>query len=279
MTMQRIVLIFCSLVAFISDAALAQDDFFLPQQQVESEITQEPLLETQGALPTAIPTQEAVDDFFGSAPQVDPKEQLTTEETLSQDKKNKHTSLSAEEDERAIPIHNIGLIVSADGSEKFKTYLQRLFEITRERPVMPGIVYLVLTGDDVSKTLGEAYAMINNTINLGVESDPEQIVKVLTNPHSLQDAMVKMQEQMKPGSDFARRLASAYSLMPVYEIPPMYPVHKLPTWYLVTSQGQIILEGLEDPSALITKSGKFVAPIAASEEKVVPTVTPAKSIS
>jgi hypothetical protein len=68
--------------------------------------------------------------------------------------------------------------------------------------------------------------------------------------------------------EYMRRLASSLSIIPVPGVPTVYEhVKHFPTWMLFTKDGQILLEGIQDPSSMLTKTGKFVEPLGVMEVK------------
>ena len=273
--------LFLFISIFLSSNAFAQDDIFLRsnKNEPENEGTEAPSTKEQPQQELATATEKPAheDDLFGNL--------TTTTESEAKDKKEAPValhgkvkeSLSAEEDERAIPVTGIGLIVEADGSEKLRKTLNKYYELTRNRPINPALVYVVMNGRDDKEAIASTLSIMEDEINRGDDANDDDIYKAATDGNFAQQLSMGFQNKFKNNDSLKRKIASAFTLVPTYYPPPMYPIKQMPSWYLITDQGQIILEGLEDPSPLLTKSGKFVAPLGVTEEEVqaAPTNTPA----
>jgi hypothetical protein len=271
---------------FYEQAVVAQDDIFLSSPSDTNE--QESLLPTEAPIigeqkpvksdhqktETDVTDETDENNLFSKPkkkvavlePEIEPEKDLS--------KNKKQISRSAEEDERAIPLRGIGLIVEADGSEQMKTTLAHYYRLTRERELNPAPVFLVINGRDDTKAMKEAFAIAQEEINRGVPDNTAELeAKFKDNPRLAENAMNELFNRIKTDKALQRRLASAFTIIPTMQPPEIYKVKKLPSWYLMTETGQILLEGLEDPSGLLTMSGKFVEPIGVVEEAVV---TPTK---
>ena len=261
--------------------AFAQQDFFLNNDNATE--TPEAVATTpseDSVFKKATPAPASTDDFFGN--QVNAKNPIDSavEKNINKDpsKDKKKISRSAEEDERAIPIKGLGLIIEADSSPQFRSVISNYYRLVREREIQPSLVYLVINGRNDREAMESSVAIANEELNRDVPED-NAIDPTITDPTLQQNAVAqKMQNLFLHDPTFRRRMASAMTIVPTYYIPSAYPVTSLPTWFLLTDKGQILLEGLEDPSGLFTKSGKFVEPIGVSEELVTPQISPAGAL-
>jgi len=254
----------------LSPLLFAQDDFFLSSPREESSLPDAPPV-VKEQIVTPQPTQvapEPVDDFFGNAAHPSAQPEVNG---IKEKQHPKPSSLSAEEDERAIPVKSIGLIVEADGSLAQKSTIARYYQIIEERGINPSELYVVLTGNDLVKATEQAFASIAEEINKGQPEDTAELeAKLQSDPQLMPRLQQELLMRMKTDSSLQRRLASAFTVLPVTQIPSKYNVTKLPTWILLTDQGKIVLEGLDDPSRLLTMSGKFVEPLGVQEEEPTP---------
>lgn len=171
-------------------------------------------------------------------------------------------------------VLNLHLIASTDDVPHLKQYTRTYGRILTTREVDGKGVTIVLKNMDPKDALSEVYDVLGEELQDRSQRDysEEELQKLgVVGVQSL------LEEQMR-NPLVGRRIASVVGTHVAMNIPPQYPVTMLPSWILETEKGAIILEGLEDPSSMITKNGKFLPPQGVDAEAAAAS-NPAETVS
>lgn len=202
------------------------------------------------------------DELFSKATPI-PQITLQTAPTAPATETAIVSSASLEEDERAISLTGIGLIFDADGSQASIGILETYYSIIQSKGINPSVVLAIMKDIQDENIRQQLADVMESKLNQG---EPKEDPKLEDNPELAFSMAQQIMNETLSSDQFQRKVAAALSLVPLPMVPPAYNwLKKFPTWILFTKDGQIILEGLKDPSPYLTKSGKFVEPIGASE--------------
>ncbi len=207
-----------------------------------------PEIKREVVKPTPIDKEDsAQDDFFGNP--VVSKSDVAPE-------KNSKDEIIPEDIDGSIQVNGITLLIESKFADKLSQAIKAFGRIVRTRNINPVRVYVVTNGVPTEENLARAATELGASLGFGDARPPTQ-----AEADKMTEAEVnQMINSARTNPMFMKALTAAMVLTNVYHAPKEYPVQSLPSWVLHTDTGLIMLEGILDPSSMLTKSGRFVAP-------------------
>ncbi len=154
-----------------------------------------------------------------------------------------------------VPVKSISLIMDGTKEATFPDLVRTYLRLVQGRKIKPGSLYLLGHYTHVVPLL-EKHA---NSLIAGKR--PMPTIEELENrqpPTPLPGDQVNIDQLIKENPGAVKALTLFSSVRFASEIPRDYPVKLVPTWILNTEPGDVVLEGLKDPSRYINQKGEFV---------------------
>lgn len=192
--------------------------------------------------------KEEYKDFFGN-PIVTPDP--------SEKKTGKRVKAFADEVEGGLKIKAIELVTTAKDPAKLSASLHAYTNILRGRDINPLRIFIVNNGADPKEAMKRASEEMAKELKI-LPDAPSSLEEVKALPPEKAQQMLN---EMKASPLLPKFMAMAMTLINSFGIPASIPVKALPSWVLYTEEGKVVLEGIIDPTSMITKSGKFVEPV------------------
>jgi hypothetical protein len=175
------------------------------------------------------------------------------------------TSLSLEEDQRAIIIKSLGLVFFVDGSENSNLVIKSYVRAVLDNSFLPNKVFAIYNNPDPKSLFNKLMTEVNSEINVGFQP----IGNLPNNEAAASVLATQFMQKTFSDRSFSKKVALGLSILPINQIPKIYEnVQQFPLWILYTEKGQILLEGLPDIQSVLTKDGKFIEPLGVEEASV-----------
>lgn len=263
--MRIIASVLCSFFIFcnVSIAQSGSDQNFFEPNFVTERKAQTPVAaagskKIEGALPE-VNQRKGDTGFFEFAEEDKKQEEKGSEKSSRKDK----DQIIPEAIDTGDAVTSLRLIASSEDKSRLQQYTRTYSRILTTRKVDGVGVMVILKNTDPK----DAFTAVIDTLS---EEMPDPMQTNYTDEELEKMGVGGVQsllEQVSASPVMIQRARSLVGTQIAWEIPKEYPVTMLPTWVLETESGAILLEGLEDPSSMITKNGKFLPPQGVEEEK------------
>ena len=173
----------------------------------------------------------------------------------------KETEVDIFAEGQGLAIKSLGVIVDGTKDTSLKEVLRNFGRLVKVRKLNPGSIFLVGEYSYVLPNMEKNGPILTQAFEqeTGLNTPSEASTFIPTPLPEDTENIIGLLNLLRSYTDVTSLFAIFTNLRISSTIPSAYSVKLLPTWILGTDSGDVVLEGLRDPSPYISQKGEFVA--------------------